>query len=529
MFSPRVTFGHVSLFARVTRESTVPSTLIVLKKDKMPKTKSNLGSSIIQWVEPYNRDKTVFTTSGLVIYCQVCDRQVRCNKKFQITQHVSTEFHLKCLKKSSNNTTKQMLLGDEAKPKTSSFNKDLCLSLVAANIPWLKLQNPLFRNFLQTYTKKHIPDESTLRKSFLHPCYVKTIEKIREQIGDSYIYLVVDETTDINGSYIANLLVGVLNEQNPSKPFLISCKKLDKTNHSTISRFVNDSLRILWPHGGNDEKVLLLCSDAAPYMIKAGKTLNVFFPNLIHITCLAHMIHRLAEKVRELYPNVNTLVGNLKKVFLKAPQRVDVYKEIMPSVPLPPEPVLTRWGTWIEAANFCADHFDDLKIIFQKLEDKTVVSIRKCINMLSLESVKSDLAFIQSHFFILVKSIKKLEHCSLTLCDSTQIVNNVILAMEKVPGQKGKTIQEKMQYLIEKNIGFQIMKQITAILSGKENSIIPSNLTPSMCSCMKFAPITSVDVERSFSTYKSILTEKRTSITPENMEKYIIVHCYENY
>jgi len=156
----------------------------------------------------------------------------------------------------------------------------------------------------------------------------------------------------------------------------------------------------------------------------------------------------------------------------------------MPSVPLPPEPVLTRWETWIETVNFCADHFDGLKIILQKLEDKNVVSIQKCNNMLNLESVKSDLTFIQSHFFIQVKSIKNLEHSSLTLCDSTQIINNVILAKEKVPGQKGKIIQEKLFYLIEKNVGFQTAKQITAILSGKENSVMPSNLTPSMCSCM---------------------------------------------
>lgn len=117
-----------------------------------------------------------------------------------------------------------------------------------------------------------------------------------------------------------------------------------------------------------------------------------------------------------------------------------------------------------------------------------------------------------------------MKHSSLTLSDSTQIVNNIILIIEKVPGQNGKIIQEKLFYLIEKNVGFQ-----TAILPGKENSIMPQNLTPSMCSCMKFAPKTSVDVKRSFSTYKSILTEKRTSMTSENMEKYIIVHCYENY
>lgn len=72
-----------------------------------------------------------------------------------------------------------MLLRHETKPKTSSFNEDLCLSLIEANRPWFKLQNPRFREFLQNYTKKHILDESTLRKSFLHPCYVRTIEKIR--------------------------------------------------------------------------------------------------------------------------------------------------------------------------------------------------------------------------------------------------------------------------------------------------------------------------------------------------------------
>lgn len=101
------------------------------------------------------------------------------------------------------------------------------MSLIAANIPWFKLQIPLFRDFLLNYTKKHIPDESTLGKSFLHPCYLKTVEKIREKIGDSYVYRVVDETTDINGNYIANLLIDMSNEHNSSKPFLITMQKIE--------------------------------------------------------------------------------------------------------------------------------------------------------------------------------------------------------------------------------------------------------------------------------------------------------------
>jgi len=30
-------------------------------------------------------------------------------------------------------------------------------------------------------------------------------------------------------------------------------------------------------------------------------------------------------------------------------------------MPLPPEPVITRWGTWLNAAMFYADHFETFK------------------------------------------------------------------------------------------------------------------------------------------------------------------------
>jgi len=140
-----------------------------------------------------------------------------------------------------------MLLGNVYKSKTNNLNEDLCLCLVAANIPWFKLQVPQFRDFLKKYTNQHIPDDSLLRKSYLEPCYNKTIENIKEKVGDSYIFLIVDETTDIIGNYIAYLLIGALSSENSCNPFLIACKKLEKINHSTISRFINDGLRILWP------------------------------------------------------------------------------------------------------------------------------------------------------------------------------------------------------------------------------------------------------------------------------------------
>jgi len=50
-----------------------------------------------------------------------------------------------------------------------------------------------------------------------------------------------------------------------------------------------------------------------------------------------------------------------------------VYKEILPDIPLPPEPVLTRWGTWLEAAIFNCDNFQGLKKVIEKLSSQNLL------------------------------------------------------------------------------------------------------------------------------------------------------------
>lgn len=252
----------------------------------------------------------------------------------------------------------------------SSFYSELCEAMVAINMPWRNLNNSVWKDFLQKYTKRPIPDESTLRKNYLEQIYQRRMQEIRESIGDSFVWISVDETTDSTGRYIANLIIGKMCEEEPTVPYLIACKQLEQTNHVTIARFVNDALLALWPHG-NAEKVLLLVTDVAAYMLKAGENLKIFFPNMLHLTCYAHGLNRVAETIRQSFPLVNNLISSVKKVFLKAPLRIQQYRLKLGDVPLPPEPVITRWGTWLEAALFYADYFDSIKevcisFIFQK-------------------------------------------------------------------------------------------------------------------------------------------------------------------
>lgn len=201
----------------------------------------------------------------------------------------------------------------------SSFNEELCNVFLSANIPLTKLNIPIVRNFLHKHTKQIIPDESTLRKNYIDQCYTNTLIKIRDYVRNKNVWVSIDETTDVEGRYVANVIIGTLEVDNPGKIFLLNSEVLEKANHSTISKLFDRSLFILWPEGVLHDNVLLFVSDAAPYMVKSGKTLQILYSKMVHITCLAHGLHRVAEQIRINFPEINSFISNIKKVFLKAP------------------------------------------------------------------------------------------------------------------------------------------------------------------------------------------------------------------
>lgn len=97
-------------------------------------------------------------------------------------------------------------------------------------------------------------------------------------------------------------------------PFLVDVQFAETVNRDQMARLINDSLRKI--DGNFEAKVLI--SDAGPYMIKTGKSLQVFFPKLLHVTCLAHGISLVCEKAFETFPDVN--LSNVKD-FPEIPQQ----------------------------------------------------------------------------------------------------------------------------------------------------------------------------------------------------------------
>ncbi|KAH8040171.1 hypothetical protein HPB51_009549 [Rhipicephalus microplus] len=148
----------------------------------------------------------------------------------------------------------------------------------------------------------------------------------------------------MKGCFVAHFLAGKLAAHEKTKAFLVCSKLLERTNGESIAYLVNESLKVLYLAGVDDNKVLLLYTYAAAYMHKTAHLLRAFYPQVMHVTCLAHALHRVCKELRKHFIEVKELIASIKAVFLKAPPRVRSFKEKLPDVPLPPEPIMTRWG-----------------------------------------------------------------------------------------------------------------------------------------------------------------------------------------
>lgn len=492
----------------------------------MPKCGSSMRSKISKWIKDYS----FLTTDGIVVFCKYCDKQVPCIKKFQIEQHLGTALHKDSALKPKQFQCVQTLLPNHTNSTSAAsvFSEDLCKALVAAKIPWQSLNNPVLHGFLRQHCKQNIPDESTLRKNYLPKLYDSTIHNIRQIIANNCIWFAVDETTDCCGRYIANLVVGILSPTESGHMYLIACKALDVTNHSTIARFVNDSLGILWPEGIQYNNVQAMLSDSAAYMIKAGAALQVFYPRLVHNTCFIHAIHRVAEEVRVQFPVVNQVISSVKKVFLKAPLRISAYKQAFPHLPLPPQPIITRWGTWIEAALFYCENYAGIKQVVDAFNPEDASHIAAAQQVLNSEQLNRDLAIIQADYSTLPSSITKLSTQGILLTQAISHLQDVQYKLQHAAGQIGMRVKDKFIAVLERNPGYKLLAMISNYLNGQSLEL-PGNITYLIVPNFKYCPTTSVDVERTFSAYKMILTDKRQSLTADNLEKIIVSYCFMNY
>lgn len=87
--------------------------------------------------------------------------------------------------------------------------------------------------------------------------------------------------------------------------------------------------------------------------------------------------------------------------------------------------VITRWGTWLNAAIFYADHFEGIKNVILQLDPTESQSISKAQAVLNNSETKNDFIFIKEHYFILSSTIKQLEKSDLPLRESFMLIEEI--------------------------------------------------------------------------------------------------------
>jgi len=99
--------------------------------------------------------------------------------------------------------------------------------------------------------------------------------------------------------------------------------------------------------------------------------------------------------------------------------------------------------------------------------------------------------------------------------------------IKQATGKTGEIVTKKLDDVLNQNSGFKILIIISNIPNGEKISKekLPEDLTCDDLIHYKFAPISSVDVERSFSKYKHILTDRRKRFLFENLKKVLIIQC----
>ena len=98
--------------------------------------------------------------------------------------------------------------------------------------------------------------------------------------------------------------------------------------------------------------------------------------------------------------------------------------------------------------------------------------------------------------------------------ESIAILDKVREKIQDIPLTKGKVLEDKLSQVLEKNSNLKIFVYMTKIHSG-ESAIMPSGWSPNDVSKLKYSQVTSVDVERSFSVSKHILSKRRHSSKEE--------------
>ena len=130
-------------------------------------------------------------------------------------------------------------------------------------------------------------------------------------------------------------------------------------------------------------------------MSLAGKTLKELYPSLMHVTCVAHLLHNCAIRVHAHFKNIDEIIATIKAATIKNKDRNKDFHDA--GLPSPRDPVSTRWATWLRAALYYSENLPAVCTIVNNWTSAGLL-VSRAKDTITVEDLVSDLVKINQNW-----------------------------------------------------------------------------------------------------------------------------------
>lgn len=451
----------------------------------MAKNKTTKSSRIEKFIAMFTKDEFCKHPTE-ELYCNLCGMIVSSDRKSSVDSHRMAQKHVLGLSKLK--TSNQTFLTVE----NSEFTKKLISAFLSSDIPLSKLNNTEMKELFDLMGFK-LPSESTARAYLLNNLTKSSFLTLKSYFKKKKIFIFVDES-EICGVKYVNLLAGLI--ENPHVNYVIDVYALP-SNVSLDSDLVKNIIELNFLKYEIDfSNLKLVVTDAARYMMRAFKEIKLKWPNFFHITCLAHLIHNCAMKVKAHYETVDRCISTVKAITVKNRNISSIFSIISK----PPGVIVTRWSSWLRATLYYSKNFPVVKNIVNSLQDEGVL-IKKAKEAVNDPNIVKDLIEVVECYSSLIIILDKFENSEFNIETGFAAVNELKFTKDPV---------ELKIYFTKRLYENEISK-----LLNFDND----NISPETYLYLKNCIPTSIPVERSFSMLKKMLQYDRNFNT-ENIYSY---------
>ena len=134
-----------------------------------------------------------------------------------------------------------------------------------------------------------------------------------------------------------------------------------------------------------------------------------------------HLLHNCAMRVRAHFKNIDEVIAAIKAATIKNKDRKKDFHDA--GLPSPPDPIITRWATWLRAALYYSENLPAVRTIVNNWTSAGLL-VSRAKDAINVEGLVSDLVKI-NQYRTLAANVEFLEGSACTITKAYGLLKNM--------------------------------------------------------------------------------------------------------